>query len=236
MLTYVHLIVVPVYLFSTSDWELLLSFFNHDITVCNGQEEVSSLYLPYPEVPRRCPSHRLTSTLVYIRTTHRILPSSPLIDLRSLLELWRRVPILSSLIIEDKPLLPNEINISAMKEESYDAQSESALLSTEVTPPPSTLLFSSADLLDTDEVTEWVYARRDKNGRQYPQTIAHRGYKAKHPQNTMGSFHGAVTAGTHAIETDIHLSKDGVVVLSHVSSFTGSSIIMAPLTEYELGC
>lgn len=27
---------------------------------------------------------------------------------------------------------------------------------------------------------------------------------------------GAVEAGAHAIETDIHLSKDGVVVLSHV--------------------
>lgn len=32
----------------------------------------------------------------------------------------------------------------------------------------------------------------------------------------MGAFVGAVKAGAHAIETDIHLSKDGVVVLSHV--------------------
>jgi len=31
----------------------------------------------------------------------------------------------------------------------------------------------------------------------------------------MGAFKGAVTIGAHAIETDIHLSKDGVVVLSH---------------------
>ena len=49
-----------------------------------------------------------------------------------------------------------------------------------------------------------------------PQCIAHRGYKAAHPENTMGAFKGAVDVGTHAIETDIHLSKDGVVVLSHV--------------------
>lgn len=33
----------------------------------------------------------------------------------------------------------------------------------------------------------------------------------------MGAFVGAVEAGAHAIETDIHLSKDDVVVLSHVS-------------------
>lgn len=32
----------------------------------------------------------------------------------------------------------------------------------------------------------------------------------------MGAFRGAVVAGSHAIETDLHLSKDGVVVLSHV--------------------
>ena len=51
-----------------------------------------------------------------------------------------------------------------------------------------------------------------------PQTIAHRGYKAKYPENTMGAFRGAVEVGAHAIETDIHLSRDGEVVLSHVRS------------------
>jgi phosphatidylglycerol phospholipase C len=48
-----------------------------------------------------------------------------------------------------------------------------------------------------------------------PQAIAHRGYKAAYPENTMGAFKGAVEVGAHAIETDVHLSKDGVVVLSH---------------------
>jgi len=50
-----------------------------------------------------------------------------------------------------------------------------------------------------------------------PQAIAHRGYKAQYPENTMGAFRGAVDIGVHALETDVHLSKDGVVVLSHVS-------------------
>lgn len=39
-----------------------------------------------------------------------------------------------------------------------------------------------------------------------------------YPENTMCAFRGAVDAGTHAIETDIHLTKDGKVVLSHVST------------------
>lgn len=49
-----------------------------------------------------------------------------------------------------------------------------------------------------------------------PQAVAHRGYKASYPENTMGAFRGAVEAGAHAIETDVQLSKDGVVVISHV--------------------
>lgn len=49
-----------------------------------------------------------------------------------------------------------------------------------------------------------------------PQCIAHRGYKAKLPENTMAAFRAAAAAGAHAIETDLHLSRDGVVVLSHV--------------------
>lgn len=56
-----------------------------------------------------------------------------------------------------------------------------------------------------------------------PQAIAHRGYKAKHPENTMGAFQGAVKAKAHAMETDIHLTKDHVVVLSHVSLDNGTT-------------
>ncbi|KAI8963770.1 PLC-like phosphodiesterase [Daldinia sp. FL1419] len=51
--------------------------------------------------------------------------------------------------------------------------------------------------------------------RRLPQAIAHRGYKALFPENTMLAFRAAVEAGAHAIETDLHLSKDNVVVLMH---------------------
>lgn len=49
-----------------------------------------------------------------------------------------------------------------------------------------------------------------------PQSIAHRGFKAECPENTMCAFKAAISRGrAHALETDIHLSEDGVVVLSH---------------------
>ncbi|KAK7964925.1 glycerophosphoryl diester phosphodiesterase [Apiospora saccharicola] len=51
--------------------------------------------------------------------------------------------------------------------------------------------------------------------RQLPQAIAHRGYKMAYPENSMAAFRSAVEIGAHAIETDLHLSRDGVVVLSH---------------------
>ncbi|KAH7380452.1 PLC-like phosphodiesterase [Phaeosphaeria sp. MPI-PUGE-AT-0046c] len=61
----------------------------------------------------------------------------------------------------------------------------------------------------------FAFARKDVSGNRRPQAIAHRGYKAKFPENTMGAFKGAVDVGAEGLETDIHLSKDGVVVLSH---------------------
>ncbi|KAF3049267.1 gamma-tubulin [Didymella keratinophila] len=61
----------------------------------------------------------------------------------------------------------------------------------------------------------FAYARKNETGRQLPQVIAHRGFKAKFPENTMGAFRGAVEVGANAVETDVHLTRDGVVVLSH---------------------
>ncbi|KAF4999096.1 hypothetical protein FGRMN_2711 [Fusarium graminum] len=63
----------------------------------------------------------------------------------------------------------------------------------------------------------WAIAQpslRDPS-RRLPQAIAHRGAKLDWPENTMAAFRGAVKTGAHAIETDIHLSSDGVAVLSH---------------------
>ncbi|KAL5604919.1 hypothetical protein BROUX41_001751 [Berkeleyomyces rouxiae] len=49
-----------------------------------------------------------------------------------------------------------------------------------------------------------------------PQAVAHRGFSAVYPENSMAGFRGAVEeAGAQALETDVHLSRDGVVVLAH---------------------
>lgn len=42
----------------------------------------------------------------------------------------------------------------------------------------------------------------------------------------MGAFKGAVEVGAEGLETDLHLTKDGVVVLSHVSLSDGRTLIV----------
>lgn len=71
-------------------------------------------------------------------------------------------------------------------------------------------------LLNDSLTTVAPFASRRVAAHGAPQAIAHRGYKARFPENTLAAFRGAVDVGAHAIETDLHLSKDGVVVLSHV--------------------
>lgn len=82
--------------------------------------------------------------------------------------------------------------------------------------PDASTRQSSDSSLDDQEPkippAKWTFRRNN-----LPQTIAHRGYKASFPENTMGAFRGAVDVGAHAIETDVHLSKDNVVVIAHVS-------------------
>ena len=45
--------------------------------------------------------------------------------------------------------------------------------------------------------------------------IAHRGANASAPQNTIASFKRAVLLGCDGFENDVHLTKDGVVVVCH---------------------
>lgn len=44
---------------------------------------------------------------------------------------------------------------------------------------------------------------------------AHRGFSSKYPENTMLAFRKAFEAGADGIETDVHLTKDGEVVVIH---------------------
>ena len=73
--------------------------------------------------------------------------------------------------------------------------------------------------------------------------MAHRGYSSKAPENTMPAFELALEVGSGGIELDVHLTKDGEVVVIHdhtldrttdgkgpVESFT-----MAELREFDAG-
>jgi len=48
-----------------------------------------------------------------------------------------------------------------------------------------------------------------------PWVIAHRGASAVAPENTMAAFRRAVEMGTECIETDLHLSRDGRLIIVH---------------------
>src|SRR5690242_6828944 len=52
-----------------------------------------------------------------------------------------------------------------------------------------------------------------------PMVIAHRGGALESTENTIGAFQRAVMIGASGIETDIRLTKDGVVVVYHDDYF-----------------
>ena len=45
--------------------------------------------------------------------------------------------------------------------------------------------------------------------------IAHRGFSGLYPENTMLAFEKAIGIGADGIELDVHLSKDGHVMIMH---------------------
>jgi glycerophosphoryl diester phosphodiesterase len=48
-----------------------------------------------------------------------------------------------------------------------------------------------------------------------PLVIAHRGSSGERPENTLPAFEHAIEQSADMIETDLHLSRDGVVVIHH---------------------
>ena len=67
--------------------------------------------------------------------------------------------------------------------------------------------------------------------------IAHRGFSGSYPENTMLSFEKAVENGAAAIELDVHLSKDGEVMIIHdeaLSRTAGKDGFVFDYTRSEL--
>jgi len=51
--------------------------------------------------------------------------------------------------------------------------------------------------------------------RMLPKCWGHRGASASHPENTLASFEQAIQDGADGIESDVHVSQDGVLVMFH---------------------
>ena len=49
----------------------------------------------------------------------------------------------------------------------------------------------------------------------WPVNFAHRGDSAHAPENTLESFHRAVRAGAEGLEIDVHMTRDGRIVVIH---------------------
>ncbi len=66
---------------------------------------------------------------------------------------------------------------------------------------------------------------------------AHRGDKARCPENTMAAFRAAIELGADMIETDVRMTRDGELVLIHDSSTlrtTGHDGIISEMTLREV--
>ncbi|MCR4657570.1 MAG: phosphatase PAP2 family protein, partial [Lachnospiraceae bacterium] len=67
--------------------------------------------------------------------------------------------------------------------------------------------------------------------------IAHRGYSGAAPENTLSAFARAVEAGPDMIETDVQMTKDGILVLFHdddIGRITGCTGQISDYTYEEL--
>ncbi|QAY74041.1 glycerophosphodiester phosphodiesterase [Agromyces protaetiae] len=70
-----------------------------------------------------------------------------------------------------------------------------------------------------------------------PRVLAHRGLAVDAPENTLPAFAAAQAAGARYIETDVHLTRDGIAVVAHdetLDRVAGRAGALAELTMAEL--
>ncbi|MDX3529764.1 glycerophosphodiester phosphodiesterase family protein [Streptomyces sp. ID05-39B] len=65
-------------------------------------------------------------------------------------------------------------------------------------------------------------------------TIGHRGVMGVEPENTLRSFAAAERAGLDAVELDLHLSKDGALVVMHDAEVDRTTDGSGPVADHTL--
>eukprot|EP00033_Pygsuia_biforma_P000296 GCRY01000363.1.p1 GENE.GCRY01000363.1~~GCRY01000363.1.p1 ORF type:complete len:434 (+),score=94.77 GCRY01000363.1:65-1366(+) len=66
----------------------------------------------------------------------------------------------------------------------------------------------------------------------FPMVIGHRGTRFNAPENTLPAFKFAIGVGADGIETDLQLTKDGVIVLCHDSSLKRTTNCTGQISDY----
>jgi glycerophosphoryl diester phosphodiesterase len=67
-----------------------------------------------------------------------------------------------------------------------------------------------------------------------PRVIAHRGASGDYPENTLPAFRAAAAAGAPYFELDVHMTRDGHVVVSHDADLARTCGIEAQIREINL--
>jgi glycerophosphoryl diester phosphodiesterase len=75
----------------------------------------------------------------------------------------------------------------------------------------------------------WALPEFSAPGVSRPLVFAHRGGSALRPENTLTSFEHGVSLGADGIELDVHLSRDGVVVVHHDETLDRTTDARGPL-------
>ena len=66
-----------------------------------------------------------------------------------------------------------------------------------------------------------------------PQVFAHRGGSALAPENTMAAFDNGLALGADGIELDVHLSRDGRVVVHHDRTLERTTALTGPVAAHD---
>src|SRR5580698_2036954 len=64
-----------------------------------------------------------------------------------------------------------------------------------------------------------------------PLVFAHRGGSSLAPENTIAAFDNGLALGADGLELDVHLSRDGVVVVHHDRTLDRTTPLRGPIVE-----
>ncbi|HVN28510.1 MAG TPA: glycerophosphodiester phosphodiesterase family protein, partial [Candidatus Binataceae bacterium] len=66
-----------------------------------------------------------------------------------------------------------------------------------------------------------------------PRIFGHRGSAGTHPENTLPSFQAAYDLGARYLETDVHMTRDGEIVVSHDPDLARCCGVMRVIRESD---